>query len=187
MAWLFGKSKVTEQRRRAALAYVQGASAEPDDDDVQWLASILGDHDDDRARWELRYTRRAAALLVAEREALDDATGSLVAREMRQALQLDRSVAAGMVAVAERQLGQRLTSLRTAFTDRSPGETPDLRAARAFLDRLGVRDVTANMPRVASIVRKYHEASQESLRKAFGIASVPEDQPPSLWSSRPSD
>jgi hypothetical protein len=148
------------------------------------LASVVGD--DDRARWELRYARRAAALLVAEREALDDATGSLVAREMRQALQMDRSVAAGMVAVAERQLGQRLTSLRTAFNDRTPGETPDLRVARALLDRLGVRDVTANIPRVAAIVRKYHEASQESLRRAFGIASVPEDQPPSLWTARPS-
>jgi hypothetical protein len=186
VAWLFGKSKLNEQRRRAAQAYVQDASLEPDEADVQWLASILGDHDDDRARWELRYTRRGAALLVAEREALDDATGSLVAREMRQALQMDRSVAAGMVAVAERQLGQRLTSLRTAFTDRSPGDTPDLRVARAMLDRLGVRDVTANMPRVAAIVRNYYEAAQVSLRKSFGIASVPEDQPPSLWAARPS-
>jgi hypothetical protein len=184
VAWIFGKSKVAEQRRRAAQIYVQDATAEPDEEDVRWLASVVGD--DDRARWELRYARRAAALLVAEREALDDATGSLVAREMRQALQMDRSVAAGMVAVAERQLGQRLTSLRTAFNDRTPGETPDLRVARALLDRLGVRDVTANIPRVAAIVRKYHEASQESLRRAFGIASVPEDQPPSLWTARPS-
>ena len=54
------------------------------------------------------------ALLVAERDALDDRTGSLVAREMRQALQMDRSVAAGMVAVAERQFNQRLISFRTA-------------------------------------------------------------------------
>jgi hypothetical protein len=184
VAWIFGKSKVAEQRRRAAQTYVQEASVEPDEEDVRWLASVVGD--DDRSRWELRYARRASALLVAEREALDDATGSLVAREMRQALQMDRSVAAGMVAVAERQLGQRLTSLRTAFNDRTPGETPDVRVARALLDRLGVRDVTANIPRVAAIVRKYHEASQDSLRRAFGIASVPEDQPPSLWTARPS-
>jgi hypothetical protein len=184
VSWLFGKSKVTEQRRRAALTYVQEASVEPDEADVQWLASIVRDGDDDRARWELRYARRASALLVAEREALDDATGSLVAREMRQALQMDRSVAAGMVAVAERQLGQRLTSMRTAFSDRTPGETPDVRVARALLDRLGVRDVTANIPHVAEIVRKYHDAAQESLRRAFGIASLPEDQPPSLWSAR---
>ena len=95
MVWLFGKSKMAEQRRRAAQLYVQDAYAEPDAVDVQWLASILGAGDDDRARWELRYARRAAALLVSEREALDDATGSLVAREMRQALQMDRGVAAG--------------------------------------------------------------------------------------------
>jgi hypothetical protein len=74
VSWLFGKSKVTEQRRRAALTYVQEASVEPDEADVQWLASIVRDGDDDRARWELRYARRASALLVAEREALDDAT-----------------------------------------------------------------------------------------------------------------
>ena len=187
MVWLFGKSKMAEQRRRAAQLYVQDAYAEPDAVDVQWLASILGAGDDDRARWELRYARRAAALLVSEREALDDATGSLVAREMRQALQMDRGVAAGMVAVAERQLGQRLTSMRMAFADRSPGETPDLRVARAMLDRLGVREVTVNLPRVAAIVRKDHDEAQDSLRRAFCIASVPEDQPPSLWTARPAD
>ena len=101
MLWFFGKSKATEQRRRAVQAYVLASSAEPDEPDVQWLATIAGDGDVDRARWELRYARRAVALLVAERDALDDRTGSLVAREMRQALQMDRGVAAGMVAVAE--------------------------------------------------------------------------------------
>lgn len=187
MAWLFGKSKAAEQRRRAAQTYVLEASVEPDAEDVRWLAGIVGDGDDDRARWELRYARRAAALLVAERDALDDRTGSLVSREMRQALQMDRSVAAGMVAVAERQLGQRLSAMRTAFADRSSGEPPDVRVARALLDRLGVRDVSANVPRAAAIVRTYHDLSQEALRRAFGIASVPEDQPPSLWAARPAD
>lgn len=186
MPWPFGKSKAAEQRRRAALAYVQLAYAEPDEPDVQWLASVVGDGDDDRARWELRYARRAAALLVAERDALDDRTGSLVAKEMRQAMQMDRGVAAGMVAVAERQLGQRLTSFRTAFADRSVGETAEQRVARDLLDRLGVRDVSANVPRAAVIVRQYHEASQEALRRAFGVASVPEDQPPSVWRTRSS-
>jgi hypothetical protein len=187
VVWPFGKSKAAEQRRRAAQAYVQEASVEPDVSDVEWLAGLVNDGDADRARWELRYARRAAALLVAERDALDDRTGSLVSREMRQALQMDRSVAAGMVAVAERQLGQRLTSTRTAFADRTSGESPDVRVARDLLDRLGVREVSANVPRAAAIVRRYHESSQESLRRTFGIASVPEDQPPSLWSGRASN
>src|SRR5688500_1094243 len=131
--WFFGKSKDAEQRRRAVQAYVQDSSADPDEQDVQWLASVAAAGDVDRARWELRYARRAVALLVAERDALDDRTGSLVAREMRQALQMDRGVAAGMVAVAERQLNQRLTSFRTALGDRSAGDSPDIRAARVML------------------------------------------------------
>jgi hypothetical protein len=126
------------------------------------------------------------ALLVAERDALDDRTGSLVAREMRQALQMDRGVAAGMVAVAERQLNQRLTSFRMALADRSSGDSPDLRVSRELLDRVGVRDMSGNVGRGAAVVRKYFESAQDALRRAFGIASVPEDVPPSVWGSRPS-
>jgi hypothetical protein len=184
VGWFFGKSKAAEQRRRNVQTYILAAAAEPDDQDVQWLASIAGDGDLDRARWELRYARRALALLVAERDALDDRTGSIVAREMRQALQMDRSVAAGMVAVAERQLNQRLTSFRTAFADRNAGDSPELRVARVLLDRVGVRDLSGNVGRASEVVRTYLEASQDALRRAFGIASVPEDVPPSVWSSR---
>lgn len=186
MAWPFGKSRAAEQGRRAVQAYITDASSEPDDADVEWLAAAIGDGDTDRARWELRYARRALALLVAERDALDDRTGSLVAREMRQALHMDRSVAAGMVALAERQLNERLAYFRTAFTERSATESADARIARVFLDRLGVRDVSGNSGRAAGIVRRYVEASQDSLRAAFGVAKVPEDQPPSVWAKRPS-
>jgi hypothetical protein len=186
MAWPFGKSKAAEQRSRAVASYIRTASAEPDDDDVRWLATISGDGDTDRARWELRYARRSFALLVAERDALDDRTGSLVAREMRQALQMDRSVAAGMVAVAERQFNQRLVSFRTALLDRAAADAPDVRIARVLLDRVGVRDVTVNLQKAAGIVRKYLDESQNSLRSSFGIASVPEDVPPSVWESKQS-
>lgn len=181
MPWPFGKSKATEQRRRSVVAYVTRASTEPDESDVEWLAGVIGDGDIDRARWELRYARRALAALVAERDALDDRTGSEVAKEMRQALQMDRSVAAGMVALAERQLSQRLGYFRTAFSDRSTTEPIEMRLARVFLDRLGIRDVTINADRAASIVKRYLEASQDSLRSAFGVAAVPEDLPPSVW------
>ena len=185
MPWPFGKSKAAEQRRRAVLAYIADASSEPDAADVEWLAAAIGDGDVDRARWELRYARRALALLIAERDALDDRTGSVVARELRQALQMDRSVAAGMVAVAERQLNERLAYFRAAFAERSSNESSDARLARVMLDRLGVRDVSGNVGRASSIVRRYIEASQEALRGAFGVAQVPEDQPPSLWAKRP--
>ena len=186
MVWPFGKSKAAEQRRRAALAYVADASSEPDESDVTWLAAAAGDGDVDRARWELRYARRAFALLVAERDALDDRTGQLVAREMRQALQMDRSVAAGMVGLAERQMNQRLAYFRTSFSERPGSESTDARLARVFLDRIGVRDVSGNVSRAATIIRRYIEASQDALRAAFGVAEVPEDQPPSVWAKRPS-
>jgi hypothetical protein len=185
MVWPFGKSKAAEQRRRAAQMYVADASSEPDESDVAWLASAAGDGDIDRARWELRYARRVFALLVAERDALDDRTGSLVAREMRQALQMDRSVAAGMVGVAERQLNQRLAYFRTTFSERPGSEATDARLARVLLDRLGVRDVTGNVNRASTIVRRYIASSQDALRAAFGVAAVPEDQPPSVWAKRP--
>jgi hypothetical protein len=186
VVWPFGKSRDAEQRRRAVQAYVADASTEPEEADVQWLASIIGDGDMDRARWEFRYARRAFALLVAERDALDDRTGSLVSREMRQALQMDRSVAAGMVALAERQLNQRLAYFRNVFSERSATEPADARLARVFLDRLGVRDVSGNVGRASTIIRKYIDASQDALRSAFGVAAVPEDQPPSVWAKRSS-
>lgn len=185
MVWPFGKSKAAEQRRRAAQTYVTDASSEPDESDVAWLAAAAGDGDMDRARWELRYARRAFALLVAERDALDDRTGSLVAREMRQALQLDRSVAAGMVGLAERQLNQRLAYFRTSFSERSGSEALETRLARVFLDRVGVRDISGNVNRASMILKRYIEASQDALRAAFGVAEVPEDQPPSVWAKRP--
>jgi hypothetical protein len=181
MRWPFGSSKATDQRRRAVQAYIADAASEPADRDVQWLAAAIGDGDLDRARWELRYARRAFALLVAERDALDDRTGSVVAREMRQALHMDRSVAAGMVALAERQLNERLAYFRAAFSDRSAIDSPEARLARVFLDRLGVRDVSGNVGRASGLVRQYIEASQDALRAAFGVAKVPEDQPPSVW------
>ena len=122
MAWPFAGTSASELRRRALQAYVKLASAEPDESDVQWLASVSTAGDADRARWELRYARRVLSLLVAERDAFDDRTASDVAREVRAALQLDRSIAAGMVRVAERQLNERLSAYRTALQVRSSGE-----------------------------------------------------------------
>jgi hypothetical protein len=55
---------------------------------------------------------------------------------------------------------------------------------RVFLDRLGVRDVSGNVGRASAIFRRYLETSQDALRAAFGVAQVPEDQPPSVWAKR---
>lgn len=184
MAWPFGRSRVAEQARGAAGRYIADASADPDEQDVQWLAVSATEGDADRARWELRYARRALALLVAERDALDDRTGSVVAKEMKQALALDRSVAAGMVRVAERQLDQRLTAYRGALADRTSGEPLESRLGRVLLGGPRWREQADDVARAAAVVRRYVEASQDALRRAFGIAAIPEDQVPSAWRSR---
>jgi hypothetical protein len=152
--------------------------------DVLWLASVSTAGDHDRARWELRYARRSLALLVAERDALDDRTASDVAREMRQALQLDRSVAAGMVRVAERQLNERLAAYRTALTMRSAGEPLESRVSRVLIGAGPRKELGADLARGAEIVRTYLTASRDALRRAFGVASVPEDRAPSDWPVR---
>ncbi len=152
---------------------------------MQWLAATATEGDADRARWELRYARRALALLIAERDALDDKTGSMVAKEMRQALALDRGVAAGMVRLAERQLDQRLTAYRGALAARTAGEPVDVRLGRVLLGGPRWQEKAEDVERAAAVVRRYMEASQEALRRSFGIASIPEDQVPSAWRSRP--
>jgi hypothetical protein len=185
MRWPFGSSK-TSDMARAVQGYVREASREPDEADVEWLASVATDGDADRARWELRYARRALALLVAERDAFDDRTASLVSREMRQALQLDRGVAAGMVRVAERQLNERLKSFRTALTERTTGEPVERRLARVLLVRLPGRDASPDLDRAAGIAQSYLSGAVESLRRSFGTPAVPLDEPPSAWRSRQS-
>lgn len=179
MPWWFSRPSPTETRRRAVHGYVQAAALEPAPGDVEWLAGVATAGDTDRARWELRYARRALALLVAERDALDDRTASDVARELRAALQLDRSVAAGMVRVAERQLNERLAAYRTAMSVRSPGESAETRMARVLIGAGPRRELGEDLQRGVAIVRSYLAGAQDALRGAFGVVSLPEDRPPS--------
>lgn len=179
MSWWLGRPSPAEQRRRALQPYVQAATADPAEDDVRWLAQVATAGDEDRARWELRYARRAVALLVAERDALDDRTASEVARALREALQLDRSVAAGMVRVAERQLNERVAAYRTAMALRSAGEAVEVRMARVLLGAGPRRELGTDHARAVAFVKDCLSQSQEGLRKALGVAALPEDRPPS--------
>lgn len=173
----------TEWRlRRGAVDYVASLFAEPDDDDVRWLAAAATDGDVDRARWELRYARRALGLVVAERDALDDRTGSLVARELADALRVDRMVAAGMVHVAQRQFNDRLAQYRGVLTARSATEGTGARLGRALLQaaappRHAPGETT--IARGGEILARYLGAANEGLRKTFGSPTLPEDLPPS--------
>jgi len=171
-----------EQRRlrRAAAAYVQQLLAEPEPDDVAWLASVATSGDADRARWELRYSRRAAGLLSAERDALDDRTASAVARELGESWAADRNVAAGMRHMAERQFNARLHALGQAIAARSSPEPTGTRLGRALLMSAGLfAPQAADVERAGAIVARYLGQANESLRRLFGTATLPEDIPPS--------
>jgi hypothetical protein len=177
----------TEWRlRRASLAYVTALGTEPAEDDVRWLSAVT-DGDVDRARWELRYARRALGLLVAERDALDDRTGSLVARSLAEALQVDRNVAAGMVRIAERQFNDRLTLYHGVLGARSATDGTAVRLGRALLHAAAPQRAhpDAAVTRAGEILSGYLTGANEALRKIFGAPQLPEDQPPSALTGRP--
>ncbi len=182
-----------EQRRlrRSAAAYVQGLLAEPDPDDVRWMSKAATGGDVDRANWELRYARRAAGLLSAERDALDDRTASAVAHELGESWASDRNIAAGMRHLAERQFNARLRALGQAIAARSSPEPTGTRVGRALLTAAGsAAPSPADVERAGAIVARYLEQANESLRRLFGTATLPENVPPSAvhpgdTSSRP--
>lgn len=174
-AWL-------QQRRlrRSASAYVQNLLAEPDENDVTWLSEAATHGDVDRARWELRYARRATGLLSAERDALDDRTASAVAHELAESWARDRNIAAEMRHTAEQQFNSRLRMLGQALSARSSPEPTGTRLGRALLLLAGTASGTSSdVERAGSIVAGYLEQANEALRRLFGTVSLPENVPPS--------
>jgi len=153
---------------------------EPDDEDVSWLGDVATRGDTDRARWELRYARRSAGLLSAERDALDDRTASAVARELGESWSKDRNIAAEMRHAAEQQFNARLRALGQAMSARSSPEPTGARLGKALLTAAGLSFPTRpDIDRAGGIVSRYLEQANEALRKAFGTATLPENVPPS--------
>ena len=153
---------------------------EPDEDDVAWLSDVATRGDADRARWELRYARRAAGLLSAERDALDDRTASAVARELGESWSKDRNIAADMRHAAEQQFNARLRAMGQAINARSSPEPTGARLGKALLFAAGLSFPSkADIDRAGAIVSRFLEQSNEALRKAFGTATLPENIPPS--------
>ena len=182
---LLGDWQADRDRRRRAASYVRSLHQEPDPADVAWLARFITDGDNDHAAWELRYARRALGFLVAQRDALDDRTPSLIARELSAALGTDPRVAVGMLALAERQLNDRLAAYRTAMAERT-GEPQVVRLARVLLQFAGAEDARAEqIARMAVVLGRYLEEANAALREAFGAASLPEDVAPSEAGPRP--
>ena len=171
-----------EQRRlrRSAASYVRTLLTDPDDGDVSWLSDVATRGDSDRARWELRYARRATGLLSAARDALDDRTASAVARELGESWSKDPNIAADMRHAAEQQFNARLRTLGQAINARSSPEPTGARLGKALLFVAGLSFPTkADIERAGAIVSGYLEQANEALRKAFGTATLPENVPPS--------
>ncbi|MGH7711623.1 MAG: hypothetical protein ACREOG_10070 [Gemmatimonadaceae bacterium] len=169
------------RQRRQAVAYASALRAEPSEDDVLWVAAEATQGDSDRARWELRYARLALGLLAAERDALDDRTPSLVAREIATALHTDPRIAALMVRVAEQQFNERLSAYRHALNDRIATSNANDRLGEMFLRLAEAASPNAETrARANALVAKLLDESNDALREHFGAAALPADVQPSL-------
>jgi hypothetical protein len=165
---------------RRSAAFVESLMAEPAGDDVAWLAEKATRGDVDHARWELRYLRRALGVLVAQRDALDDRTPSVVLRTLMDRMDGDRNVDPELRELAERQFNARLSAYRDALTSRGHG-TPATRVAQNLLAFSGgsIRSGDPVVVRGTLLVEEQLERANAGLRAAFGEADLPEDVKPS--------
>ncbi|MFN2400559.1 MAG: hypothetical protein ABR543_18270 [Gemmatimonadaceae bacterium] len=172
--------RVGRQLRANAEAYVDRLLAEPDEDDVRWLAREATGDDLDHARWELRYARRSMGLLTAQRDALDDRTGSAVARELGEVLGRDPAVAPGKLLVAETQFNVRIRAYTDALANRE-GAGSVWHLGRTLLRFAGSSSPSSAemVARASEIVSSYLAEANAALRDIFGTASLPEDVLPS--------
>ncbi|MBC7790706.1 MAG: hypothetical protein H7Z74_12220 [Anaerolineae bacterium] len=167
--------RTTRSDRARARAYVTTLFAEPSPDDTAWLAEHGTRGDVDHALWELRYARRALGLIVAQRDALNDQTASLVARALAAALGRDRSVAAGKLRVSEQQLNTRLRAYADALGNRA-GAGSAWHLGRTLLRFAGRVEGTPpeGVSRASDILTNYLADANEALREQFGGAELVE-------------
>ena len=183
---LFGKWRAALALQRNAAKYVSQLGTEPQAADVTWLAQVATRGDEDHARWELRYARRAVALLVAQRDALDDRTSSAVAQAIAEAFTGDDRIDADRRDLAERQFNARLSAYRDALGARVPDGTFRLGQTLIAFSGGSFRDKDATVRRAGEIVDSYVKEANEALRAVFGVASLPENVPPSALATRES-
>jgi hypothetical protein len=180
-AWV--TARATSRRARAVVTAIR---CEPDAADAEWLADVAAGGDVDHARWELRYARAVMGQLVAERDLLDDASISAVARAMVASIEDDPHVAVDRGDLARAQYADRLRAYREAFQARG-GMAPSAellgRCLLAFASD-GARTAGAPLAYAVELVARYEEEAGRHLRAAFGEAHLPEDLPPSALAGR---
>ena len=176
---LFKQWRAARQLQRKANQFVDAVLAEPAPDDVGWLARAATRGDEDHARWELRYARRAIGLLVAQRDALDDRTASVVARALSEAFDRDDRIDQDRRELAERQFNARLSAYRDALAARVADSAVRLGQTLLAFSGGSFRDVDDNVRRGGDVLAEYEKDANERLRSVFGSAALPEHVPPS--------
>jgi hypothetical protein len=175
LANVFGGWRAERGREARARHYVAAIMSEPDPDAVRSLAAA-GDGDEDHARWELRYARRAIGLIVAERDALNDLTGSDVAAALDVAHRGDARIAPDRRAVSERQLNERLREYRAALADRTGHTNTAQRLGRVLVK---FANASAGIPLGTELASAIIGEANQVLRDTYGEASLPDDVKPS--------
>jgi hypothetical protein len=183
---IFGRWREDRELQRKADAFVATLMVEPSAADVEWLAKSATKGDADHALWELRYARRALGLIVAQRDALDDKTGSAVARTLADAMARDRSVDAETIEIAERQFNARISAYRDGLDAKGSAIPVATRLGQTLFAFSGgaFRDAKADVARGGELLSSYAAEANEALRAAFGTAQLPENVPPSAISGR---
>lgn len=185
---LFARWRAEREVQRRAVTYVEALFRDPDPADVQWLAESATRGDLDHARWELRYARRALGLIAAQRDALDDRTGSIVAHELSEALGRDQNIAATMVDTVERQFNARLSAYRDGLAAKAGAPTPIRMGQTLFAFAGGsFKSKDGNIVRAGELLATYLAEANEALRASFGTASLPENVAPSALAGRRAD
>jgi len=177
---LFGGA-LGASRHPAAERVVVALQAEPTEDDVAWLASLMLRRDDDHARWEWRYARRALGVLVAERDALNDRTAQEVAQAVLGAFARDPHIAADRLSVAVGQYQARLAAYRAAVAKKDGREPLESRLAREILTFSGAitGDHAGAIARAGAVLAAGMLEAADALRAAYGTAALPDDVAPS--------
>lgn len=181
----FTRWRAERQLQQKARRYVQLIGAEPAESDVAWLAATATGGDEDHARWELRYARAAIGLLVAQRDALDDRTASVVSQALGERFETDERIDRDRRDLAGRQFNARLSAYRDASGARAAD--PGARLGQTLLAFAGgvIRNAAAN-ERAGRIVSEYEREAWETLRSVFGAAALPELVPPSALAGKAS-
>jgi hypothetical protein len=187
---IFGRWSFGREFTRKAELYATALFAEPSDADVEWLTSAATRGDDDHARWELRYLRRALGMLTAQRDALDDRTASAVAAALDNAFRGDQRIDPDMYAVAKQQFNARLAAYSDIISSRpgvahARGRPNPVTTAQRLGQMLlafagGPVSSTPEQTQAAGVIAaRYLDESNAELQQIFGAASLPEDLAPS--------